>query len=131
VAIFSFVLAIILFVMFWFYSNEVRLQGIFLDYAVRFLHECTSTFLYIPIFFLFLVGFFALIIFQQLAFSSKGNNNTNYWDFSNPGVLAIFNIIEFIWGLQFLRDACIYVVIQSISAFLDALSTGTGKASLL
>jgi len=46
-----------------------------------------------------------LIVFQQLAFSSKSNKNSNYWDFSNPGFLGILNIIEFIWGFQFLRDA--------------------------
>jgi len=38
VAIVSFVLALIIICMFWFYTNELRLQGIYLDYARRFLH---------------------------------------------------------------------------------------------
>jgi hypothetical protein len=68
-----------------------------------------------------------LIIFQQLAFSSKANSDSNYWNFSNPGVLGIFNIIEFIWGFQFLRDACKYVFTQSTSVFRDVQLIGTGK----
>lgn len=102
----SFALAIIIFCMFWFYSNELRLQGIFLDYARTFLHDCTGTFAYIPLFLVLMAAFVALIVFQHLAFSSKNNKNNDYWDFTNPGVLGILNILEFIWGFQFLRDAC-------------------------
>ncbi len=31
----------------------------------------------------------------------------------NP-VLTILTIIEFVWGIQFLKDSCNYCVIQSI-----------------
>jgi hypothetical protein len=106
IAVVCFLLAIIIFSMFWFYSNELRLQGIFLDYACRFLHDASGTFAYIPLFLLLTAGLIALFVFQHLAFSSKGTKNSNYWDFSNPGFLGILNIIEFIWGFQFLRDAC-------------------------
>jgi hypothetical protein len=92
--------------MFCYYSTSLRIQGIFLEYARYFLHEVRGTFVYLVIFLICLAGFIALITFQHVAFSSKSNSNTNFWDFTNPGVLGIFNILEFIWGLQFLRDAC-------------------------
>lgn len=105
VAVFCFVLAVILFCMFWFYSNSLRIQGIFLDYARQFLHEVKGTFAYIFIFLLFLTGLIALIVFQHVAFSSKSHSNSNFWDFTNPGFLGVLNILEFIWAFQFLRDA--------------------------
>jgi len=93
--------------MFCFYSAQLRLQGIFLEYARRFLHDWMAVYAYIPLFMLFLAGLIALFMFQHLAFSSKGVSNSDLWDFSNPGVLGVLNIIEFIWAFQFLRDACI------------------------
>jgi len=93
------------------YSNQLRLQGIFLDYSRRFLHEVSSTLFYIPIFIIFKIGLFALFIFQHCAFSSSHHSNNNFFDFSNPGFLGVLNILELIWGLRFLRDACNYVYI--------------------
>ena len=118
--------------MFWFYSGELRLQGIFLSYAHRFLHDWTGTFGYMVLFIVFMVAFIALIVFQHVAFTSKRGSgaNNNFWDFTNPGVLGVFNIIEFIWGFQFLRDACKSHLIQSISALLEAPLTGTGTINL-
>lgn len=99
-------LAVIAITMAVMYRNALRLQGIFLDYSRRFLVEKNSTFLYIPIFMILTAGLFALFIFQHAAFSSKQHSNRNFYDFSNPGLLGWLNIMEFIWGLQFLRDAC-------------------------
>jgi hypothetical protein len=99
-------LAVIVISMAVFYHNALRLQGIFLDYSRRFIVEKVSTFIYIPIFMILTAGLFALFCFQHCAFSSKSHNNNNFYDFSNPGFLGWLNIIEFIWGLQFLRDAC-------------------------
>jgi len=119
VAVTCLILTIILFSMFCFYSQSLRVQGIFLEYARYFLHEVKGTFVYLLIFLICLTGFIALITFQHVAFSSKSNSNTNFWDFTNPGVLGILNILEFIWGLQFLRDACKNHLIKSISAFQE------------
>ena len=55
------------------------------------------------------IGLIALIFFQQIAFSLRGTKNNNLFDLSNPGVFGIFNIIELIWGIRFLKDSCIYV----------------------
>ena len=105
--------------MFWFYSNALHIQAIFLEYARYFLHEVRGTFVYIFIYLILLFGLIALITFQHVAFSSKSSNNTNFWDFTNPGLLGVFNILEFIWGFQFLRDACKIINIQSISVFQE------------
>lgn len=51
-------------------------------------------------------GLLALIWFQNIAFQSRFSTNNNSWDISNSGVLSVLNIIELIWGLQFLMDAC-------------------------
>ena len=118
-AVTCFFLAIILFSMFWFYSNALHIQAIFLEYARYFLHEVRGTFVYIFIYLILLFGLIALITFQHVAFSSKSINNTNFWDFTNPGLLGVFNILEFIWGFQFLRDACKIITIQSISVFQE------------
>lgn len=126
VAVFAFVLAIIIFCMFFFYSAELRLQGIFLEYARRFLHDWMAVYAYIPLFMFFTAGLIALFMFQHLAFSSKGVANSDLWDFSNPGALGVLNIIEFIWAFQFLRDACNCCLTQSTSASPVAPPTGTG-----
>ena len=84
------------------YSSEVKFQGIMLDYAVRFLNENPCTFSYIPLYLLFTAGLFALILWQAACFSS-------WWgklSFLSGGVWGVLNILEFIWGLQFLRDSC-------------------------
>lgn len=101
-------LALIVIFMAVLYRNALRLQGIFLDYARRFLAEKVSTFAYIPIFLALTAGLFALFLFQHAGFSSKVHSSNNFFDFSSAGFLGWLNLIEFIWGLQFLRDACKY-----------------------
>jgi uncharacterized membrane protein len=99
-------LALIITAMGVFYRNALRLQGIFLDYSRRFLVEKISVFAFIPIFMILTALAFVLFIFQHSAFSSKSHSNSNFYDFSNPGILGWLNIIEFLWILQFFRDAC-------------------------
>eukprot|EP00919_Chromeraceae_sp_WS-2016_P055313 GHVR01131432.1.p1 GENE.GHVR01131432.1~~GHVR01131432.1.p1 ORF type:complete len:258 (+),score=-12.44 GHVR01131432.1:1127-1900(+) len=76
-----------------------------LSYSVRFLNDNPFVFGYIPVFILFTIGLVALIVWQHCCFISKYSSNSNFWDFSNSGFFGILNILEFIWGLQFLRDA--------------------------
>jgi len=59
----------------------------------------------------FTACFILLIWFQNMAFQSKFAQNSNRWDYSNTGVLGIFNVLELIWGLQFLRDSCNFIFI--------------------
>lgn len=99
-------LALIIIAMGVLYRNSLKLQGIFLDYSRRFLVEKIWVFAYIPIFMILTALAFALFIFQHSAFSAKSHANSNFYDFSNPGFLGWLNIIEFLWILQFFRDAC-------------------------
>lgn len=99
-------LALIVIVMAVFYRHALRLQGIFLDYSRRFLAEKVGVFAYIPVFMLLTLGLFALFLFQHAGFSSKRHTSSNFFNFGNPGILGWLNIIELLWGLQFLRDAC-------------------------
>jgi len=101
-AVVCFLLAILLLVMICMYSSEVKFQGIMLEYAVRFLNENPFTFSYIPLYLIFTAGLFALILWQAACFSSSWGKLS----FLSGGVWGVLNILEFIWGLQFLRDSC-------------------------
>lgn len=104
-AVVCFLLAIILIAMLCWWANERKFQGIFLDYAKRFLSERPDTFLYIPIFMLLGLGLVALIVWQHCCFSSRFGGDNNFFNFNNTGFWEILNILELIWGFQFLRDA--------------------------
>lgn len=105
------VLAVILILMLCMYSNEVKFQGYMLEYSVKFLNDNPHTFVYLPIFMLFHVGLAALILWQHCCFTSYFMGSANYWKLTSSGILDIVNIIEYIWGLQFLRDACNFFLI--------------------
>lgn len=73
-------------------------------------------FLYIPIFILLTIGLIVLCLFQYLVYSSSSDPKPQDDDiylhiWANP-VLTILNIIEFIWGMQFLKDSCNYLFIS-------------------
>jgi len=105
-AILLILLAIILIFMFCAYSNEIKFQGYMLEYAAKFLNENPHAFLYIPVFILLHIGLVALIFWQHSCFSSYYQGSGNYWKFSSSGIFDILNILEYLWGLQFLRDSC-------------------------
>lgn len=86
------------------WANERKFQGIFLEYAKRFLSEKPDTFLYIPAFMIMAIGLVALTVWQHCCFTSQFASNNNFWDFANTGFWEVMNVLEFIWGLQFLRD---------------------------
>ena len=88
------------------YKNSLKNQGFFLQYAVKFLTEHPFTFIYIPVFMILAIGLVALIVWQHSCFASNFASNNNFWNFNNTGFWEIMNILEFIWGFQFLRDAC-------------------------
>ncbi len=100
------ILALILTVMLCMYSNEIKFQGLMLEYAVKFLNQNPHAFVYIPVFFLLHIGLAALIIWQHSCFSSFYMGSGNFWKVTSSGIFDILNILEYIWGLQFLRDAC-------------------------
>lgn len=109
-----------------FWANERKFQGLMLEYGTKFLTERPLTFFYIPVFILFAIGLVALITWQHSCFASVFHSNNNFFDFNNTGFWEILNILELIWGLSFLRDACTSTFIKSIFVFLAILLIGTG-----
>lgn len=109
--VFLILLALILIVMLCMYSNEVKFQGYMLEYSVKFLNQNPHAFIYIPVFFLFHVGLVALILWQHSCYSSYYMGSGNFWKLTSSGFLDILNILEYIWGLQFLRDACNFSIL--------------------
>lgn len=100
-------LAFVLVVMLCLYSNEVKFQGYMLEYATKFLDQNTHTFLYLPFFIIFHIGLVLLVVFQHFSFSShQFTAIPNLGNFNFRLVLEILNLIEYLWGLQFLKDAC-------------------------
>ena len=76
-------------------------------------------FAYILLFLALTFGLIVLIIWQYVAFGTQYEPELREGDLlrssSHNIALQIFNVIELIWGLQFLRDACKCFIIQSIS----------------
>jgi len=93
------------------YKKALMIQGIFLDYSRKFIEANTHVFLYIPLFIILTIGLVALFLFQHAAFSSKHPSSNNFFNFISSGLLCWLNLIEFVWGLQFLRDTCRYSII--------------------
>jgi chromate transport protein ChrA len=92
------------------YRKRNSVISIFLDWSTEFVrHNCLS-FLYIPIFLVLTAGLIALCMFQHLAYLShsqpKAQEGDIYLKLPMNLPLFVLNIIEFIWGLQFLKDAC-------------------------
>lgn len=107
IASLCFLAAIILILMLCFYANERKFQGLMLDYSKRFLTERPHTLLYLPLFLLLGAGLTALTFWQALSFaSSLGTPGSSIWNLFNGGIWSILNLFQFIWGIQFLRDAC-------------------------
>lgn len=101
------VLAIILIIVYYVLNrDEIHLQGVLLSYGARFLSENPFNFFLVLIWLQMVVGLGALIVFQQVGFSFRSRSNNNLFDLLNPGFLGVLNIIELIWGLQFLKCAC-------------------------
>lgn len=105
-AVLLFILAIIIIVMLCIYSNEIKFQGYMLEYATKFLNENPQVFLYIPVFLFFHFLLAVLIVWQHSCFASTFKGSNNFWNFASSGFWDILNILEYLWGLQFLRDAC-------------------------
>lgn len=47
-----------------------------------------------------------MIVWQHCCYTSKYAVSKNFFNFNNVGILEVLNVLEFIWGLQFLKDSC-------------------------
>ena len=108
--------------------DELKVQGIMLSYAAQYTKEQPSNILLIVVWLALLGGITSLFIWQQVAFSYNAGNNNNLFDFTNPGVLGFLNIFQYLWGLQFLKLACIVYDIQLYSCCRTTRPIGTGAS---
>lgn len=92
------------------YNKELKLAEVFLENGNNFLKSDPVVFLYIPLFLVLTVGLITLIVWQYIAFGTANPTYLREGDLfrssSHNIALQIFNALELIWGLQFLRDAC-------------------------
>jgi hypothetical protein len=59
--------------MLFLYKRRIKIAGILLHYAGKFLSSKPINFIFIPIFLALTVGLIVLCLFEYLAFSSKSN----------------------------------------------------------
>lgn len=102
--------AIALVIFLFCYKQEIELGAIFLSEANQFLKDRPILFVYIPIFIILSFGLVVLCVWQFIAI---GSANTPHWNSSQvykqinySVILMVLNVIEFIWGIQFVRDSC-------------------------
>lgn len=94
--------------------NSIRMNGVWMTKATDMLaHAKCGTFIFIPLFIAFLVGFIFLIILEFRAFWTGSSlhfdrEGSIFWEFDSTGpiILCVFLIIQSIWGLSFLKEAC-------------------------
>lgn len=104
------IVAVVILIFFFCYQQEIELASIFLNYANVFLKENIIIFAYVPLFAVMSFGLVVLCIWQFIAFGSYWDPYINegdlYYSSGQSIVLQVLNAIEFVWGIQFLRDAC-------------------------
>lgn len=99
--------------------NSVRMNGVWMAKAAQMLASAKcGTFFYIPLFIAFLTGFIFLIIMEFRSYWTGGSlyfdrADSIFWEFHSvaPTVLCSFLIIQVIWGLSFLKEACTFCLI--------------------
>lgn len=100
-----------------FYRRDIDLGSILVHHSNNFLKESYLVYFYIPLFLVFTILFLILIIWQFIAFGTANyptfERNTIYYHSGHNIFLQILNVIELLWGLQFLRDACNFLLLFS------------------
>ena len=94
---FLIVFGLIFFITMFLYKRRIKLTGVFLDYAGKFLVQKPVNFIFIPIFIILLLGLIVLCLFQYLAFSSSADpvikDNDIYLQLTRNPILTILTII--------------------------------------
>ena len=112
--IFLIMVAVCLLIFFFCYQQEIELGSIFMFYANVFLKENIIIFAYIPLYMVLSFGLVVLCVWQFIAFGSYNGPHINpgdlYYSSGQSMFLQVLNAIEFIWGLQFLRDSCNFLL---------------------
>jgi len=80
-----------------------------MHYSNVFLKENALVFLYVPVLLLLSFGLVVLCIWQYVAFGTNSKPTFTegdlYYSSSQHIFCQVLNFIEFVWGIQFLRDA--------------------------
>ena len=111
-----------------FYRLRHKLVPIFLDWSSRFFKEHCLYFFFTFLFVVLTAGLIVLCLFQHIAYIShntpKKVQGDVYLQLVPNYALFILNLIEFIWGLQFLKDACTFSSTQTTSSSLVSPPNG-------
>lgn len=128
------IFAVFFFVMLCTFRKRIKVAGILLTYSAKFLAAKPINFIFIPIFLALTVGLIVLSMFEYLAFSSNSNPEAHDQDIflqlKGNSLLTALVIIQFIWGMQFLKDTCTSFLTQSTSSSQETLSNGTADQTL-
>jgi hypothetical protein len=93
-----------------FYRRRIKMMALFIDWSTRYLPNNIVFIAWIPIFIILTLGLIVLVFFQHLAFISSSEptktDNDIYLKLQPSFIWELLNIIEFLWGLQFLKDSC-------------------------
>jgi hypothetical protein len=120
--------AVVTLIFFFCYQQEIELASIFLNYGNVFLKENIIIFAYIPLYIVLSLGLAVLCIWQFIAFGSYNPPYINKGDlFYSSGqsiALQVLNAVEFVWGIQFLRDSCNPLPTQSTTSSPAMPSSG-------
>ena len=96
------------------YQPRIKLVSLFLDWSTKWSKSNLLFMIWIPIFIILSLGLIALILFQHLAFISNSNPHKYpsdiYLKLKPSFIWQLLNIIEFIWGLQFLKDSFNFII---------------------
>ena len=128
-------LAVAVLVMTFIYRRHLKLCGVLIKYATRFLADSFCVYFYLPLFLLATLVLLLLFLWQYVAFSTANPPyrvaDDIYWRASGNTFLQVLNVLELIWGLQFLRDSCNRLLTKSISSYRETQSNGTSHIARL
>ncbi len=93
--------------------DSMHLFSIYLKWSTRMFLDRKLSILYVPIFFLFFLGFVGIMIWEFTGFWTSGNTEFNphtqiYHELTGtfPAAMTFFMIVQAIWGLSFIKEAC-------------------------
>ena len=113
-AILAFIIAIALVIFLIKNRKQISYSSIFLKNASEVIRSKWALLLYVLLFIVLTFIFGILIVFQFLAFSSSTNpyfeKSQLYWKLWKNFWFMAPLVIETLWGLSFLRDACTFFV---------------------
>lgn len=103
--------------------------------ANQILKERFLNFFYIPVFLILSFGLVVLCVWQYIAFGTINSPylfaGDLYYTSGQNMFLQILNVIEFVWGIQFLRDTCKKYNIKSTTLYLAILFNHISQPKLM